>query len=142
MSDLVTRFEELTLPASEFHHAQHVQVAWEYLREETSPADALRRFVDNLRRFASHNGSPQLYHETITWAYLVLIRERMALASHDDWPSFANDNADLLTWKPSILDRYYTNEVLYSDLARRVFVLPDRFQSIPREDAGSLVASR
>ena len=35
-------------------------------------------------------------------------------------------NADLLIWKPSILERYYSRELLSSDLARRTFVMPDR----------------
>jgi hypothetical protein len=31
----------------------------------------------------------------------------------------------LLTWQPSILNRYYSKELLASDLARRTFVMPD-----------------
>ncbi len=33
---------------------------------------------------------------------------------------------DLLTWKDGVLKRYYAEETLQSDLAKRVFVLPDR----------------
>ena len=62
----------------------------------------------------------------ITWAYVALIHERMLADPSMDWPAFAAANADLLTWKPSVLDRYYTSETLFSDLARRTFVLPDR----------------
>jgi len=43
-----------------------------------------------------------------------------------DWEPFARANPDLLTWRPSILERYYLPETLASDAARRVFVLPDR----------------
>ena len=39
---------------------------------------------------------------------------------------FATKNPDLLQWRPSALDRYYRNETLGSDLARRTFVRPDR----------------
>jgi hypothetical protein len=126
MSELLARFEDCTFPASEFHHAQHVQVAWEYLREEASPIDALRRFTANLRRFADHHGASAVYHETITWAYLILIHERMLVDPSADWAAFREANPDLFTWKPSILERYYTNETLYSDRARRVFVMPDK----------------
>jgi len=126
MSELMSRFEDCTFPVSEFHHTQHVQVAWEYLREEASPIDALRRFTTNLRRFAEHNGAARVYHETITWAYLLLIHERMLLDPEADWEAFHEANPDLFTWKPSILDRYYTKETLDSDLARRVFVMPDK----------------
>jgi hypothetical protein len=40
------------------------------------------------------------------------------------WEDFACRNADLLRWSPSALADYYAPEVLASDLARRVFVLP------------------
>lgn len=40
--------------------------------------------------------------------------------------AFAERYPELLAWKPSILDRYYTTETLTSDRARRTFVMPDR----------------
>ncbi|MEA2601286.1 MAG: hypothetical protein QOF89_2278 [Acidobacteriota bacterium] len=127
-ADFVRSFEDCTLPNSAFHHRDHVRLAWIYLRRHP-PLEALRRFADSLKRFAAANGHPGLYHETITWAYLLLIQERMArgeAATWAAWEDFAARNLDLLTWKPSILDRYYTPETLGSELARRVFVMPDR----------------
>ena len=75
--DLIRRFEDGTLPASEFHHRDHVRLAWLYLDEEP-PLAALARFAEGLKRFATRNGVPGLYHETIIWAYLLLIHERKA----------------------------------------------------------------
>jgi hypothetical protein len=69
--------------------------------------------------------SAGLYHETITWAFLLIIAERQARCGAVTWDDFAAANADLLVWKPSILERYYSTEVLRSDLARNVFVFPD-----------------
>jgi hypothetical protein len=70
-----------------------------------------------------------LYHETITWAYLLLINERMERGGRQRcWQKFASANADLLTWRPSILQEYYRTETLGSDLARCVFLLPDRLE--------------
>lgn len=124
--DLIRRFEDGTLPASDFHHRDHVRLAWLYLDEEP-PIAALARFAEGLKRFASRNGKEALYHETITWAYLLLIHERKARAeAGETWDEFAARNPDLLTWKPSVLDGYYRRETLESDLARRVFVMPDR----------------
>jgi hypothetical protein len=124
--DLIRRFEDGTLPASEFHHRDHVRLAWLYLKEDP-PLAALTRFAVGLKRFADRHGKAGLYHETITWAYLFLIHERMAQGEDGErWEEFAARNPDLLTWKPSILDAYYRQETLASDLARRVFVMPDR----------------
>ena len=76
-----------------------------------------------IARFTAAQGNPQLYHETITWAFLLIIHERIERAPAE-WDAFIRDNADLLQWKPSVLEMYYPAEVLQSELARRVFVLP------------------
>lgn len=119
-------FENGTLPAERFHHADHVRAAWLMLRKE-APAAALGRFSAALKRFAAINKKADLYHETITWAYLLLVNERMEIGGRSaGWEEFTASNPDLMTWRPSVLDRYYTSETLGSDLARRSFVLPDR----------------
>ena len=121
------RFERASLPEGSFRHRDHVRVAWLYLKE-LPPAAALERFAAGLRRYAAAKGKAGLYHETITWAYLLLIRERMERGSRgvETFEQFAARNPDLLAWKPSILDAYYRAETLASDLARRVFLMPDR----------------
>ncbi|HEX9286583.1 MAG TPA: hypothetical protein VF999_04875 [Thermoanaerobaculia bacterium] len=124
--DFLAAFEAGTLPEECFHHRDHVRAAWLLLREEP-PAAALARFSSALKRFAAAKGKTRLYHETITWAYLLLINERMERGGRGlDWNDFAESNPDLLTWRPSVLDEYYTSETIGSDLARRVFLLPDR----------------
>jgi len=80
--DFVAAFESCALPSEGFHHRDHVRLAWLYLKE-LPPAQALTRFTEGLQRFAEAHGKPGLYHETITWAYLLLIRERMARAAGD-----------------------------------------------------------
>lgn len=131
-TDLIRSFEDCTLPAGAFHHRDHVRLVWLYLRR-LPVLDALTRFAEGLRRFAAANGHPGLYHETITWAYLFLIHQRMAGAGADEtWEEFAARNPDLLTWKPSVLGAYYKEETLGSELARRVFVMPDRIDQVLR----------
>ncbi|HJT16198.1 MAG TPA: hypothetical protein VJ853_02360 [Thermoanaerobaculia bacterium] len=123
--ELVAGFEACALPNQSFHHTDHVHVVWAYLREMPWP-QALERFQSALRRFAAHHGKPNLYHETITCAYVLLINDRMHRAPASSFDDFCRDNADLLTWKPSILERYYRAETLHSELARQTFVFPDR----------------
>ena len=119
-------FETGTLAEEDFRHRDHIRAAW-LLLHEGPPAAALQRFSEALKRFAAAHGKSGLYHETITWAYLLLINERMERGGrHRSWQNFASANADLLTWRPSILQEYYRAETLGSDLARRVFLLPDR----------------
>jgi hypothetical protein len=126
--ELIEQFECSTTPADSFHHADHVRLAFEYLRRY-AVLEALERFSAALKRYAAAQGKAQLYHETITWAYLFLIRERMVRTSGPQtWEEFASDNPDLLTWERGsrgILGRYYQPETLASDAARFAFVLPD-----------------
>ena len=75
--ELFDRFVDTTLPADQFHHQQHVQVAWLFVREHGMPA-ALGEFTAAIKRFADAKGATGLYHETITWAFLLLIAERQA----------------------------------------------------------------
>lgn len=123
---LLRQFDEGTIRAGTFHHRDHVRIGWLILKT-MPPLTALSRFAEGLKRFVAANGKEGLYHETITWAYLLLIRERMErTGAGETWEEFAERNPDLLSWKPSILDRYYQPETLSSELARRVFVMPDR----------------
>jgi hypothetical protein len=123
--ELVDRFEDGTLPNECFHHREHVRVAFLYLTSYPV-LEALQLFSKTLRRFAEAHGKPELYHETITWAYVFLIRERMARAGKkQSWDEFAWNNPDMLAWKGGILTRYYRAETLTSDLARAVFILPE-----------------
>jgi hypothetical protein len=123
---LIKQFEDGTTPPNTFHHADHVRLGFEYLCRY-SVLEALQRFSDSLKRFAAAQEKPQLYHETITWAYLLLIRERIARAScTQTWAEFAKHNPDLLIWKGGVLATLYRQETLDSDLARHTFVLPDQ----------------
>ena len=125
MSKLLDSFLDTTLPADQFHHQQHVQVAWLFVRRHGMP-HALSEFTAAIKRFADAKGATGLYHETITWAFLLLIADRQAQCAAETWDAFAHANPDLLVWKPSILDRYYSKELLSSELARRTFLMPDK----------------
>jgi len=120
---LLEGFEHATLPG--LAHRDHVHLAWLYLRREPLWS-ALPRFCADLKRFAAQAGAPQRYHETITWAYFMLVHERReGRPAEESWDTFAIANPDLLCWQPSVLDRYYKKETLDSERARRRFILPD-----------------
>jgi len=122
----MAEFEKCTLPNGSFHHADHVRMAFLYL-QKYPPLEALSRFSSALKRFTAAQGKPDLYNETITWGFVLLIRERMARASSPpSWAEFSASNADLLLWDNNVLKKYYFPETLSSELAKRVFLFPDR----------------
>jgi len=121
--EFVAALESCTLPSEEFDHRAHVRLAWLYLSEHPL-LEALSRFISSLKRYAGSLGASGKYHETITYAFIFLIHQRMAegpeAATFDE---FAEANADLLG---PILEKYYAPETLASALARTVFVLPTK----------------
>ena len=120
---LMAAFEDATLSEVELNHTNHVRLGWLYIRRD-GLLGALEAFPAALRRYAAAHGKAGLYHETITWAYLILIHERLAHHRDDRWSVFADANRDLFDRSPSILDRYYDREFLASPMARTTFVLP------------------
>lgn len=122
-SELRDRFEDLTLQADDLTHAEHVRLAWVYLREH-SLLDVLRIFPENLRRYAASIGAATIYHETVTWAFLMVIAERMESGGQETWSEFAAANPDL--FESNFLTRYYDAETLASPRAKRSFVFPRR----------------
>jgi hypothetical protein len=132
---LIRQFEDCSLPLDRLRHGVHIQIAFLYLCEY-SVLDVLGRFPAALARYAEAHGKTGLYHETITWAYILLIHERMRRAGHaQSWAEFAAANADLMTWSGTILMQYYRDETLHSELARKIFVFPDKTPTLvsPRE---------
>ena len=126
--EFIAGFEECSLGDESFHHADHVRMAYLYLCR--FPAlEAIQRFSSALARFATAKGKSGLYHETITWALLFLIRERMARTDAHTWSEFAQNNADLMSWRDNVLKKYYRDGTLKSDLARRTFLFPDKLSA-------------
>lgn len=123
--DVIQRFENGAVDS--FHHADHVRLAFAYL-SEYPVLRALEKFATALKQFAASQGKTQLYHETITHAYFFLIRERMARSECAGWEDFERENSDLLRWNDGVLNRYYQQATLKSDLARSVFLFPDKCQ--------------
>lgn len=120
--ELRARFEDLTLRPEELTHEEHVRLAWIYLCE-LPLLDVLRIFPENLRRYAAAIGKHDLYHETISWMYLMIIAERIAVTGErSSWRGFLDANRDLLA--RDLLLRWYDEATLASEEARRRFVVP------------------
>ncbi|HEY1955375.1 MAG TPA: hypothetical protein VGH28_07175 [Polyangiaceae bacterium] len=120
--DLVARFEACTLPPWAFGHREHLFVAWTYLKSAPFE-DAAPRFVRNVKRFAARHGAQGKYHATVTWALLALMAEAIdALPSHS-FDALLDARPELVAARETLRARY-SREVLESERARRVPILP------------------
>jgi hypothetical protein len=128
IEDQLRDFEVGALDPARFPHSEHLRLGYEMLARYPF-AEAVLRFSRGLKLLAAKAGRPEIYHETITVAFLALINERRARCGGQDWSDFARTNADLFDKR--CLSKWYGAEQLSSDLARRTFCLPQerRFES-------------
>ena len=61
---LLAGFESAALEPGNFHHEEHVRVAWLYFQRH-EPAVALARFETHIRKLVTALGAADKYHETI-----------------------------------------------------------------------------
>lgn len=106
-----------------FNHREHVRAAFELLTRHTFD-EATYRFSGLVRQLAQRVGKPEVFNQTITVAFLSVIAERMTTQGCTDFAAFEAANPDVLTAR--LLQGWYRPERLRSELARRVFILPDR----------------
>ena len=114
-------FESGGLDPAQFPHAEHLRFGYEVL-DRYSFGEAVSRFSGGLKLLAAKAGKPEVYHETITVAFLALINERRTRDTTEGWRGFKRDNSDLFDKR--CLEKWYGAEQLGSELARRAFCLP------------------
>jgi hypothetical protein len=121
--EFLRAFENCDLPNNAFHHGDHVRAAWLYVRRfgASQAAEVLSR---GILRFATHHGSPQKYHRTMTVAWV-----RLVAAAHRETPEI-DLFEDFLSAHPGLLElralsTYYSASRLGSSAARSAWVEPD-----------------
>ena len=126
MSDdeLREQFESLQFLPADFHHADHVRLAWIYVRT-LGPAAAEQRLLEGIRKLAIHADAPNkfLYTATVAWARLVAaaVERDSAELPFADW---ITRHPELLD--KDLLDQFYSAGQLKTDPARSRWVEPDR----------------
>ena len=126
--DFLLAFEDLSFPADQFHHREHIRVAWLYLKSSDATR-AAERMSDGIRRFANHHGATQKYHHTLTLAWMRLVAAALveAPAGHN-FMQFLAEYSEL--GDKELLKKYYSPELLQTNAAREGWVLPD-LQPLP-----------
>ena len=115
--ELLNCFQRATCES--FSHEDHVHVAWLLLRQHPLSA-ATELFASGARALAASHGKSENYHETVTWAYMILVNQRIESFPDADWEAFRNQNADLFASDQAILKKYYRPSTLESERAPRV----------------------
>jgi hypothetical protein len=122
--ELWERLESVNLSKEAFKHREHIRAAFVALSKSADLAEGALLFRRALKQFAHAHGADQKYNETMTWAYLVLIHERMHRGKFESSQQFLAAYPELLNHR-RVLGHFYDVETLIqSPLARRLFLLP------------------
>ena len=126
-AELLAQFEDCTLPAERWHHAEHIRIAYLCLRQHPFP-DALNRMRAGLKALNTAQAVPESldrgYHETLTVAWLRLVQ--VILAEYDPAEnalSFFEQHPELSQRKT--LRLFYSRDRIMSWQAKAEFVEPD-----------------
>lgn len=121
--EFLDALDDCTLPPKAFDHRGHVRLAYLSSIDADFPT-ALARVQRSIRTYAAALGKSDKYHETITVAFLALVRRRLWESGPGaDFEEFESAHPDL--FDADLLSRHYTPETLGSPIARQTFVLPD-----------------
>ncbi|MEO1035572.1 MAG: GNAT family N-acetyltransferase [Pseudomonadota bacterium] len=126
--EFVERFLACRWPPAAWTHRAHVRLAWTLLEQRAFP-DAMQTVRSGILRYNTNVlEKASAYHETVTQGFVWLVAA--ARRDSESFVEFVGRAADLLATDPLLLNRFYSNELLNSERARRDFVPPDR-ESLP-----------
>jgi len=116
-------FEACQLDPAKFHHADHIRLAWLYVRR-LGPCGAEAKLLDGIRKFARHAGASGKFGHTTTIAWT-----RLVAAAQQNGPT-ANNFSEWIQLHPQLLDRnllarYYSPGRLQTLEARSGWIEPD-----------------
>ncbi len=111
-------FDNGRLSPSEFHHRDHLRLAWLQVSRLGLEAGSAA-VAGGIRRFAEAHGQHRLYHETLT-------RFWVRIVAHASQPTFGAT----LARHPMLLRKdlplaHWSRDTLYGDAARSAWVQPD-----------------
>jgi len=125
MSDdnFLRAFMDGSLSPQQFHHRDHLRVAWLLLRRMDA-ASATRAMSAGIRRFAAAHGHEAIYHETLTqfWVRIVahMARERTDVSAFDAFIAAFPQALDT-----GLPHRHWHSDTIWSAAARAAWVEPD-----------------
>jgi hypothetical protein len=122
--EFARRFERGEIRNADFHHREHLRVAWAFLQEAGTTDDACDRMRNAIRAFALSVGHAKKYHETLTLFWVRLLAEvRKQVDPTQDLDSILPAHAFLLDKDAPLA--WYTRARLHSDEARLHWLTPD-----------------
>ena len=113
----------------EFHHADHIRMAWLYLREYGYEIESVKVKEGMIKKYSTAKNANALDHETITEFWIRLVQHVIMNHCAETFGEFFSSFRPLQDSKS--IYRHYSKEYLMTESARSVWCHPD-VQLIPR----------
>lgn len=122
--EFARQMASLTLSNDQFHHYDHIRLAWIFLREAEISA-ATERMVGTLQAFGLHlRGNLSRYHDTVTRGFMRLVAAHIRMTPDiNRFDEFAAKHPML--FDKNALHAFYSPELLDSQPARTSWIEPD-----------------
>jgi hypothetical protein len=121
----IAAMEQLRIANSDFHHRDHIRLAWAYLSTFSAPL-AEAKLAHCIRQFAAHQNAPHKYHHTITLVWTRVVAAAMCLTpALSSLEQFVAEHPFLLNAR--LPWTFYSATRLGSEAARTGWVDPDLY---------------
>ena len=125
IKQLVSKFEESSLTGEEFHHLEHLQVAWYYICNE-SLIVAKEKFHRGVLALVAKLDAEDKYHRTLTDFFLDYLAHLRFYLGTNEWSKVEAQCPLIINDAKQIIGFYYSDEVIWSESARTSFIEGDK----------------
>lgn len=122
--ELLNKLKDGTLPPADFTHEAHVRLVW--IIQKNTPENEVTSEVSRIiKHYAEAIGEGTIYHETLTYASVMIILSHMKHKDYANFNEFLIDNPLLTQDFKSLINRHYSPELIHSELAKKEVLAPD-----------------
>lgn len=122
--EFLDQFENCLLIPSLFTHEAHLRLAW--LNIELFGLEiAHGKICEQIKRFASHNGAPEMYHHTVTIAAVYAVNHFKKRSTSSTFKQYIIEFPELLTEFKAIINSHYSIDIFQSKKAKKEYIQPD-----------------
>jgi len=118
------QFADCELDPSIFSHEAHLRLAWIHI-QQYGLEQAIENIQAQLKKFVSHVGAEDKYHETLTVAAVQAVSHFMEQSQSENFKDFIGEFPQLKHSFKELIGSHYSFDVFSSDKARTVFLEPD-----------------
>ncbi|MRX27001.1 N-formylglutamate amidohydrolase [Kangiella sp. HZ709] len=124
ISQLIEKFEQQQFKGDDFHHLEHLKVAWHYICNE-SLSVAKEKFHNNVMALVKKLGAENKYHRTLTDFMLDYLFHLRAYLGSDCWQRLEEESLLIVKDAKKLISFYYSDKVIWSDKAKSTYLEPD-----------------